>query len=77
MTVTVESFNLICSQFSSFSLMLSFIGLSEPATIMIPLFTFRLSLSTLDIQAACFDLLKKDGLVDKDLTLKQCDRRVC
>lgn len=34
-----------------------------------------LLLSTLDIQAACFDLLKKDGLVDKDLTLKQCFRK--
>lgn len=34
-----------------------------------------LLLSTLDIQAACFDLLKKDGLIDKDLTLKQCFRK--
>jgi len=31
-----------------------------------------LLLSTLDVQKACFDLLKADGLIDKNLSLREC-----
>lgn len=34
-----------------------------------------LLLSTLDIQATCFKLLQKDGVIDPSLTLKQCFRK--
>ncbi len=34
-----------------------------------------LLLTTLDIQATCFKLLQKDGLVPQELTLKQCFRK--